>query len=1054
MRFLALGPIEVRAGANLAAPVALGGAKPRALLAALLLQPRQVVSTERLIDLIWDERPPQSANALVHTYVSTLRRAFTGVGEPTVLTTRAPGYLLDLDRDDNDLEAFERHLAGARRHERDGDVASAGTGYERALRLWRGPAFDGVDAAFARARAVGLDQERIAAEEGLARSLLAQGHAADVTARLATLVGANPLREEAAGLLMRALYESGRQADALAVYRTAREELLEALGMEPGERLRALHSDILTGSLEPLGRPAADPADGARAEHLGQVAPRHRPHEVPRQLPPDIGDFTGRSEQIDALLRLAAPPAGSRTGTRTATPIVVVSGFGGAGKSALAVHVAHRLRETYPDGQLFADLRGGARATSGADHGPERPGERERTAHEVLGRFLGALGVNGADLPDDVHDRVELYRMRVAGRRLVILLDNARTEAQVRTLLPGSPDCLVIITSRSRLAGIEGAEQVELDFFSTEGSVQMLRAIVGAARVDAEPEAARTIATLCGGIPLALRTAAAKLLARPHWPLRALAGRLSDERRRLDELAAGDLAVRSSLWLNYAELTGHRRRAFHLLTLLDVPDFGAWLAGALLDTALDDAEDVVEQLVDLRLLDVGGVDAIGRVRYRFHDLVQLFGAEQAAREERDEDVQAAVSRALATWMALVEVGAKHLPRMTLGLRPGPQTDVEVDPRLTDEAVSSPTEWLKSETPALVRVIERAHELGVHETAGMITSLLSSPFAARNEFDGWQRTHDVALAAARRSGNEQSEAIILAGLGQLYYEKDEFATAAERFTAAAALAEKTGDDATRAVALVGIGTVQRDLLHTDEARASLADADALATSVGDLNVVAAAQYGLGSMARDLGDMTEAVTSLRRCAELCRELGDRRGEALALRGLSLCHRADGDPATAARLSREALRVLYLAGDIRGAAYAKQSLAKAMIRQRQLTGTREMLAGCLETCTAHRDRFGVALVTRTLGELALAEGDASRARELLISSLGQWRELALPVWQARTLRDLAAAEAADDPPLAAEYWRQALELFAGSGAREVAELAASSPSAFRDSVRVVGL
>jgi tetratricopeptide (TPR) repeat protein len=575
----------------------------------------------------------------------------------------------------------------------------------------------------------------------------------------------------------------------------------------------------------------------------------------------------------------------------------------------------------------------------------------------------------------------------------------------------------------------------------------MLAAIAGQARVDAEPEAAATIANLCGGIPLAIRAAAAKLLARPHWPLGALAGRLSDERRRLDELVVGDLAVRSSLRLNYAELDGPRRRAFHLLTVLDLPDFGAWLAAPLLDIGLDDAEEVVEQLVDLRLLDVVGVDAIGRIRYRFHDLVQLFGAERAAEVEPADGVAAAVGRALATWMSLVEAGAERLPRVTLGLRPRLTSSVTVDPRLLEQVRAHPTEWLKAETAAVVRAVECAHTLGIDEiTTTLITSLLSSPFAARNEFDGWQRTHDVALKAARECGNEQSEAVILAGLGQLFYEKDDFAVALEHFQLAARLAGSVDDIATLAVALVGIGTVRRDLAEFDEARVNLIRAAELAEQVGEVGVVAAACYGIGSIAREHGDLAAAGESLDRSVRLYRTIGDRRGEALALRGQSLCRRARGESAAAAELSQQALDILTGAGDVLGATYAAQSLAKANLRRGTLTGVRDMLGSCLRVCVQHGDRFGTALVTRTLGELELATGHLDEAQAHLDAAFAQWRELDLPLWQARTLRDLAAAVAASDPEAAHRHWAAAIDLFTTARARERDELIATTPLGWR--------
>ncbi|GHH50580.1 SARP family transcriptional regulator [Lentzea cavernae] len=996
VKALVLGPIEVWVGDR---QVGLGGPKPRTLLAALLLQPRQVVPVERLVDLIWGESPPQTAGALVHTYVSSLRRA---VGQS--LVTRAPGYLLDLD---SDVEEFHRHLTTARQAERSGDHATAITHHQHGLSLWRGPALHGVDAPFARGHALALEESRLSAEEGLGRCELAQNRVEDAITRLSALVNAHPTREETRELLMRALHRAGRQADALQVYRDAREHLLDELGIEPGEKLRDLHAQILNGTVE-ASPPKLTVVAAPVAVTTHQVVPHH--------LPPDISDFIGRQEALKQVLGLTE---GRDEGT--ATPTAVVSGFGGAGKSALAVHAAHLLRKSYPDGQLFADLRGGG---------------RDLEPQEVVGRFLALLGVPGQDQPAAPDERVELYRRTVSDRRLVIVLDNARSEAQVRPLLPGNANCFVIITSRRRLTGLEGVEPVELGFLSEETSLEMLRRIVGPGRITAEPEAAHRIARLCGGVPLALRAAGAKLLARPHWPLKTLAERLSDERRRLDELEMGDLAIRSSLRLTYAELDPLHRKAFHLLSVLDLPDFGAWVAAPLLDISPYDAEDVVEHLVDLRLVDVAGVDQIGRVRYRFHDLVQLFGAEQASGEAAAE----AVTRLLETWLALVEAGVRKLPRVTLGLRPRLHTEIDVDPRLEEDVEEDPTGWLHSETDAVVRAVERAHDLGVDElTTTVITSLLSSPFAARNEFGNWQRTHLVALRSVRERGNRRAEAVLLAGLGQLRYEQDDFAAALAHFEQAADIAEDIGEAGTLAVALVGTGTVLRDLAEFGRARELLDRAIAL----GDDGVVAAASYGVGAIHRDHGDLAEARKAFERCVELYRVQEDRRGEALALRALSLCHRAAGTYAEAAELSREAERILREAGDELGATYAVQSLAKASLRTGALDGVDDLLAECLEVCTRQHDRFGVALMTRTLGELALARGRDGEAADLLADALDQWTALGLPIWQARTMRDLAAATADDG------MWSRAAELFVSLGAREARELEGTSAAGWRASL-----
>jgi tetratricopeptide (TPR) repeat protein len=734
-------------------------------------------------------------------------------------------------------------------------------------------------------------------------------------------------------------------------------------------------------------------------------------------LPPDVGGFTGRDQDLAAILQL-----GEQAGPRT----VVISGFGGIGKSALAVHAAHVMSGEFPDGQLFADLRG------------------TDPSHEVLGKFLHAMGVPVAAVPPSTQERAELYRARVAGRRLIIVLDNARNEEQVRPLLPAGSGSLVLITSRSRLAGLPATVAVELTFLPLDSGVELLGRILGPERVEAQRDDARRIVELCGGLPLAVRAAGAKLLARPQWPLRSLVVRLADERRRLDELTVGDLAIRSSLGLNYAELAEPQRRAFHLLCLLDLPDFGWWPLVPMLQVTPRVAEDIVQQLVDLRLLEVAGVDAIGRDRYRIHNLIQLFGAEQ---HESGVGVAAAVTRALAAWTVLIGECGRDLPLVTVPLLPPPAPAIEVDPLLTDDAMHDPAEWLKSETAAVIGTIERAHELRAdHGVIVGLAAMLAVPFAARNEFGEWQRVLRAGLAAARDSEDASAQAVMLAGLGQAHSEMDAFAEAIAAFREASTLAT---DDRTRSIAALGMGNVHRELAAYDSAVTQLTTAACSTDPV----VVAAADYGLASINRDHGDIAAATRLFQRCAETYREAGDLRGAALALRGLSLCHRAVEEYALATDQAGQAASMLEKIGDELATAYARQSWAKASLRLGQDVDAVETLGACLHTCTRLHDRFGVALMTRTLGEAYLATGDLVSARETLRAAVRLWTELALPLWQARTLRDLAAATVTDDPTTAAGHWARARELTAASSARESGELAGSSPASWLAKVRHAG-
>ncbi|GIF62234.1 hypothetical protein Ais01nite_02690 [Asanoa ishikariensis] len=364
---------------------------------------------------------------------------------------------------------------------------------------------------------------------------------------------------------------------------------------------------------------AGQPAVARGASEQPATKPAATDDIAPAMLPPDVPDFTGRTVEADTLFgRLDR----ERRGGAAALPVAAVFGMAGSGKTALALHVAHRLAASYPDGQLWFDLGGAVGCPLGAG--------------EVLSRMLRALGMPSRAIPRRLDERAETYRMRLAGRQVLVVLDNTRGEEQVRPLLPGTGTCGVLVTSRRRLTGIEGAHHLELAVFPEADALGLLSRIVGVERLRSQLAEAGEIVARCGRLPLAVRVAGARLAARPAWPLRRLAEILGDERRRLDQLATGDLAVRSSLLASYQDLQQEQQRLFRLLGLFDAEDFPGWLAAAVLGGPPTRAADHLEALVDAQLLGVAGVDPGGQLRYRFHGLVKLFAREQARAEESDE----------------------------------------------------------------------------------------------------------------------------------------------------------------------------------------------------------------------------------------------------------------------------------------------------------------------------------------------------------------------------------------------------------------------------------
>ncbi|MDQ4021839.1 MAG: NB-ARC domain-containing protein [Actinomycetota bacterium] len=797
MEYRILGPVEALDGDRV---VALGGAKQRGLLATLLLDAGHVVSVERLIDVVWGMAPPKKAVTRVHGLVSQLRRSLVAPrGAPARLITRPPGYLLEVAPEEFDLAVFDRLVTAARSHLSAGLMAEAAERLGQALALWRGPPLGGVDAVeLVEVEAPRLVERRLGALEDRITAELALGRHAQLVAEVEALVAVHPLRERLRGQLMLALYRAGRQADALAVYRVGRQRLADELGLDPGTELQRLEHAVLTAdpSLELSLAPPAVSASVA-------AVPRQVQEFVPAQLPPDIADFTGRDMQVtqvsDLLVRdPAAQPL--------AVPVAVITGRAGVGKTALAVHIAHQLRERFPDGQLYVNLRG-------AEAKPLEPAV-------VLARFLRALGVDGAAIPDGGDERSELYRSRLAERSILVVLDNAASQAQIRSLLPGSPTCGVLITRRARLPGLEGTCPIVLDILDAEQAVELLVRLVGVQRVAAEPLAAEEIVRLCGYLPLAVRVAGAKLAARPHWTLARLAERLADERHLLDELVVGDLEVRTSLALSYHGLDEHARRALRLLGLLDAPDFASWVVAALLNVPVRQAEERVDALLEAQLLDVCGEDDTGQLRYRLHDLIRAYARERALAEEQKPEQRAALQRLLSAWLTLADEAAARIPSSVPRPEHGRTPRWPFDPDFVDALVSSPTAWFDAEQASLIVVVTRASALDMHEGAWDLAAMLMfGPLAASQRFDEWRRMAEAALAATHRAGNRRGEAVLLCGLGLLHYNQDRFSEAERCYRQALTIFTVTGNAHGEALARFGLGTARQRQARCGEALVS-------------------------------------------------------------------------------------------------------------------------------------------------------------------------------------------------------------------------------------------
>jgi len=673
----------------------------------------------------------------------------------------------------------------------------------------------------------------------------------------------------------------------------------------------------------------AQAAFEAAADQAAMTPSAATPAAQPVQLPPDLADFTGRAQQVAALRLLLGTPRGSeRSGSG---PIITaVSGPAGIGKTVLAVRVAHLLRPEYPDGQFYVSLQGGV----GQPLGPA----------EVLARFLRALG-DGLWLPPGLDERAERFRALLADRRMLIVLDDAASEQQIRPLVPAAAGCGVLVTSRVRLAGLESAHLLDVDVLGPEHALELLGRLVAPERIAAEPNAAHDIVALCAGLPLALRTIGARLSARAHWSLRQLASRLADEHRRLDELSVGDLAVRASLSLTYRELGVGQRKAFQLLGFLHADGIPLWAAASLLHLSVVEAEDVVEELVDARLLNVR--IGTGETRYEFHDLVRLYARERAVDELSHEQRRAALMRTLSGWLALAEAADAALPYtsdiVTKGAAPRRPPPGEV----VDRVLAEPLRWFDVERSNLAVTVQQACALDLDEIAWELAASLVSYASLRTSWELWRLTHEAALACCERAHNVRGAAAMLAGLGKLKTEQREGTSGDAELAQALEVFRDLHDRHAEARVLIESATALQVAGRDVDSLPYAQEALAIAGDIGSRVLEADALVALAQGHLQSGRWQGATLPATEAAAAYRELGKHRGEAQALWQLAAVRRAQEEPASAVLLLRRALSILERVGDRRGCARVLLDLGKLSLEIDDLTRAESDLAAAVEIC-----------------------------------------------------------------------------------------------------------
>jgi DNA-binding SARP family transcriptional activator/Tfp pilus assembly protein PilF len=1030
VEFRVLGPVEVVDGGR---TLRFGPRKLRVLLGVLLGHANQGVARDVLVGALWS-KPPRTAAENLRVHVYHLRRE---LGAERVVR-RYDGYLLVVKAGELDCDTFTDRVEQAGLLLAAGDADGAGRTLQAALGMWRGPAFGDLrDLDLLRARAEHLEEQRLDAVMQRIDADLILGRHQQIAGEVAQLAAEHPLREGLQARLLLALYRSGRIAEALQAFDRCRRWLYSELGVEPGAELQAVHLAILRedpqlmpGSLRAVAAGPAAPRPG----HDGIESP------IPRQLPGDVAGFTGRGAELarlDALLP-AGTDNGSDLGADTAAREVVIlaiAGTAGVGKTALAVRWAHRVSGRFPDGQLYVDLRG---------YDPGQP----MTAAEALARFLGVLGVAGRDTPLEVEELAARYRSEIAGRRMLIVLDNAATVEQVRPLLPGTSSCAVVVTSRDSLAGlvaVHGAHRLDLDLLPAGDAYALLRRLIGP-RVDAHPEATAALAGQCTRLPLALRVAAELATSRPAIALADLVADLADQQRRMDLLDAGGdprAAVTAVFSWSLRHLPAGAAGMFRLLGLHPGPDLDPYAAAALADTSLQQARRSLDALTRAHLLHptAGG-------RYGMHDLLRTYAASLATAEDSDTGRTAALGRLFDYYLATAAAAMDMLYPAQADRRPRIPPAATPTPDLADPDAAR--RWLDTERHCLVAIAAHtaAHGWPTHTVrlsttlyrylvGGHHTDALAiyghARGAAERSGDQVGQAHvllglgtahaqlaqyrpaaghlEQALVLFRHAGDQVGEARALGNLGGVEQALGCFRSAADHHQQALALFRQVGDRIGEAYELDNLGAVEQLLGRFRSAAGHHQQALALCRQAGDHNGEARALDNLGAVEQRLGRYRPAIAHHERALVLFRQLGNRYGEAWALTNLGIVHTRLGGTDRATECHRQALTIFRDIGDRDGQAWALNGLGEAAHPADAITHHTEALTIATDTGTREqqaRAHTGLAHAQRTLGH-------PDQARHHYKHALTLYTDLGSPeADQISThLTAAQAASANSDPP-----------------------------------------
>ncbi|MEV4465905.1 BTAD domain-containing putative transcriptional regulator [Micromonospora echinofusca] len=934
LTFGLLGPVQICADDQ---PVPAGPPRQRAVLAALLLHANRATPVDDIVDLLWGDEPPRTARKNVQLHVWRLRQL---VGDR--LASDPPGYRITVDPAELDVSRFDALLGSARAAAGSGLSEKAATLYRCALDLWRGdPLADvaclgsfGVNVAW-------LHRQRLTAYEEYVDVGLDLGRHHEMLAVLDELVARYPLHERFAEQQVMTLHHLGRRGEAVDAYRRCRRALADELELEPGP---VLHR---------LGELAAKPAPtDARAPGPAGTATRQLPHAVPA--------LVGRERAL-ATLRDALT-----TGPGSGMPLCVVSGPAGVGKSALAVRAGHQVADSFPDGQLYVDLRG---ATAGVF--PVSP-------LDALGRLLRTLGVAETAIPVDVAEASATLRSLLADRRLLLVLDNAYDAGQVRPLIPAGAGCAVLVTSRRSLSDVDGATHLELDVLDDAHAVELLRRLVGATRIDAEADTAARLVRRLGGLPLAIRIAGARLAARANWTLATLDDRLRDEHRVLHELRLGDVAVRSSFLVSYQHLTHPLApRLFGLIGAVDGPDVTCAVAAALLDVDVSSALDALDELVDARLLDEPVAN-----RYALHDLIRLFARERAE-DETGAQRTAALNRMLTHYLERT----RHAVAL---LRPGTRAAPISGPAHFADADAA-LEWLTAERPNLVAAVVQSAASAATARVGVdLADSLFLFFEMRGHVGDWITVDQAGIAAAERLGDRVAQAGLLHDLAVAYFHLHRTEEATRLLRRGLEISRAVGDDEGQARALNQLGVLHGMAGEYEESAECFTRSLRLRQRLGDLRSCAATKGNIGMAYRLAGRYEESIRHCRAAARLARRSAAPEIEANALGNLGEVQCLLGRYRSALHYLRRGLAVAGVPVNERNRGSLMGTLAEACLGDGQVGPAVRYAELAVEAMRRADFRHGEAVALRRLGRMLLRRGDPAGGIQQLRLALALFTEV----------------------------------------------------------------